>query len=308
MKSVYLTVILGLFVLPTPASAEAPPTYPRLVNPAPGEEKALAEKLAPKTTHPLHETGARLIKDFVCRGAGWCVQKHGDRLTKAAHKVIDVCLEDPDIPRYMCLALVATISNEGGGKEHPSCAGLPKEEVLACDKIWDSHKRRRCFVKSAKKQGKGRVKRAARCNDRGTSRGPFQMKRARIRQCQKILGKTFNPFSLEESARCTAQLIKRAAAKVHRVCGRIPNPWLVGYKRLTRGVIRKIANAVPRQFVADPKGGPGRWIPAQKAEYEQICTESRYGRRGLRYYRACGERCRLASAGPDPTQTFTRTQ
>lgn len=243
---------------------------------------------------PLHETGAKLITDFICMGDAKCLDKHGDRLTNAAYKVVDVCLEDPDIPKYICLGLVANISNEGGGKEHPSCGNLDRSCVLRCDEMSNNDARHDCFLQCAIEQGIARGtprwRRIDGCNDHGTSRGPFQMKKRRIAQCRKILGKGFNPFDLEDAARCTGQIIKKTALSKRWPCGKVDNRWLVAFTRVTRGVIRILAEAQPGRWVPSPQG-KAVWVPPTEAAIEQICEASGYGLRGLRYYQECGKKC-----------------
>jgi len=302
MRSLYIAAILGLSVLSLPVSAFAQEEPPRCVKEAyeaPDEEEM--EKELKDEERPLHEAGTRLIRNFICNGRESCLRKHGARLEHAAHTVVDVCLEDPDIPRYICLGLVANLANEGGGVEHPSCGSLRKECVLRCDRIWVNGARHDCFKQCAIEQGVARGthrwKRIYDCNDKGTSRGPFQMKKGRIAQCRKFFGKDFDPFSLPQAARCTARILKRTALSDRWPCGRVGNRWLVAYKRITRGVIRTVAKAEKGRWIPDAHGGR-TWIEPRKAVVEQICDESGYGQRGLRYYRACGKKCSLVKYHP----------
>jgi len=299
MELLGTAVLLGLFsVTPSGEDVQAGTSCVKEAYQAPDGE---LEKELSDSEQPLHEAGSKLIRNFICNGRERCLEKHGERLTQAAFTVVDVCLEDPDIPKYMCLGLVANIANEGGGVEHPSCGSLSKTCVLRCDRIWNNGARNDCFKQCAIDQGitrgGARWKRIARCNDRGTSRGPFQMKKGRINQCKKLLGEEFDPFSLEQAARCTAQIVKLAALSDRWPCGRVANRWLVAHKRVTRGVIRVVSKAKPGRFVYDTHGGR-KWIEPVPRVVERICTESSYGLRGLRYYRACGEKCTLVKYKP----------
>ncbi len=272
----------------------------------------LAILLLPTTVRadsPLHETATSLIQDFLCHGDVTCLAKRGERLSKAANTVMDTCLKDAEIPKYICLGLVANIANEGGGIEHPSCGGLQRDCVLRCDRLTDSGARHDCFLQCALEQGisrgNPRYARVAKCNDRGSSRGPFQMKAGRIKQCRKLLGDSFDPFDLEQATRCTAQIVKRTATSKRWACGRVSNRWLVAFTRVTRGVIRKVADAQPGRWVKDLHGGK-KWFPPTKTVYTQICVESPYGRRGLRYYNQCGKKCYEAPrTAREPLQTLT---
>ena len=302
----YLPVIAGLLVALTPAAqagAPKPSAYPRCVNDGdiflPPEEDSLSEGLS-TADKPLHEAGVRLLKDFVCHGSEKCWAKHGPRLTRAAYTVVDVCLSEPDIPKYMCLGFVANIANEGGGLEHPTCGGLSQECVRQCDTLGNDRARNDCFLQCALDQGirRGSVRwnRVKFCNDRGTSRGPFQMKRSRIKQCKsKAIGmpEDFDPFDLAQSARCMMRITRRAALSKRFACGRVENRWMVAHKRVTQGVLRLVAKAQPGRWISSVHKGEKKWLPPTKPVYEQICSESGYARLGLRYYRACGKKCQL---------------
>lgn len=255
---------------------------------------------------PLHEAGAKLARNFICNGRTKCLDKHGDRLSKAAHVVVSTCLEDPQVPKYICLGLVAAISNEGGAVEHPSCGQLNIECVLRCDQIWVNGARHDCFKQCAIDQGitrytsKARWKRIQNCNDKGTSRGPFQMKMQRVRWCRKMFRKTsgedFDPFDMAQAARCISSVIKRVALAKRFPCrtksraGKSQNRWLIAFTRVTRGVLRTVQDAQPGRWVPDAFGQKS-WIEPQPKITEQICSESSYGLRGLRYYQACGKKC-----------------
>lgn len=306
----HLKALLGFFVLltgSTPALAEVPTKdiYPKCVNEvydgAPDDEVA---KDVENSERPLYDTGAKLITDFICRGREACLSKNGPRFTKAAHTVLDVCLEDKDIPKYICLGIVANLSNEGGGTEHPSCGGLAKDCVLRCDQIWVNSARNDCFKQCAIEQGLprggARWARVLKCNDKGSSRGPFQMKKGRIAQCKRLLGDSFDPFNLAQAARCQSRIIKRTALSKRWACGKVNNRWLVAFTRATRGVIRTVAKAQPGRYVPTTRGG-SVWVGPSKKVVEQICEESGYGKLGLRYYRACGKKC-FTARRPTPAQ------
>jgi hypothetical protein len=299
MKALYAAVILGLFALSPQALAGDDKPLPKCVNDVfeDPDDEAMAESLK-DTERPLHAAGVKLITNFVCQGGERCLAKHGDRLAKAANTVVDVCLSEPGIPKYMCLGFVANISNEGGGLEHPTCGGLDQDCVLRCDTLWDNRARHDCFLQCAIDQGirRGtrRWERVKRCNDKGSSRGPFQMKKGRIKQCKsKAIGmpSNFDPFDLAQSARCMMRVTRKVATSKRFSCGRVDNRWMVAHKRVTKGVRRTIAKAQPGRWVPDTRQGKV-WVPPSEAEYEQICSESGYAKRGLRYYQACGKKCR----------------
>jgi hypothetical protein len=174
---------------------------------------------------PLHDAASRLIRNFVCSGGERCLAKHGERLTRAAHTVVDVCLSEPNVPKWMCLGFVAAISNEAGGLEHPTCGGLDQGCVIACDELRAGGARQSCFLQCARDQGvpvstkkHSRWQRVKRCNDRGTSRGPFQQKPKSVRTCMSILDDpAYDPHSLEQSARCTVR--KGRASAVTGIAG-----------------------------------------------------------------------------------------
>jgi len=300
---VLFSLALPIGVLAEPGE---PRDYPRCVNDPPkGESLGEVEKETQDAERPLHQTAVKLIKDYVCKGADWCWDKHGDRLTRAAHAIVDVCLSEPGIPKYMCLGFVANIANEGGGLEHPSCGGLDPECIQRCDEIQSNGGRRDCFMQCALEEGvpRSRAKgskwqRIWGCNDGGTSRGPFQMKKGRIKQCQNELGPDFDPFDLEQSARCMMKITRKVATAKHFPCGKVDNRWLVAHKRVTGGVLRTVARAKPGRWIPDLHGGQV-WVEPTRAIREPICSESPYGQRGLRYYRACGERCREVRPAPE---------
>jgi hypothetical protein len=250
-------------------------------------------------TTPLHDAASKLIRNFVCSGGERCVKKHGPRLTKAAHTVVDVCLSEPNVPKWMCLGFVAAISNEAGGLEHPTCGGLDQACVVECDKLRAGGARQSCFLQCARDQGispskkkHSRWQRIKRCNDRGTSRGPFQQKPKSVRACRNITGNpAYDPHNLEQSARCTIRKVRSSAYRKHWPCRRDDGDrWAIAMKRVGRGPLETIEKAKPRTWVPSPTG-EGRWEEARPAKRIQRCTESRYALRGMRYYRACGKAC-----------------
>jgi hypothetical protein len=120
------------------------------------------------------------------------------------------------------------------------------------------------------------------------------MKKGRIKQCKsKAIGmpSNFDPFDLAQSARCMMRVTRKVATSKRFSCGRVDNRWMVAHKRVTKGVRRTIAKAQPGRWVPDTRQGKV-WVPPSEAEYEQICSESGYAKRGLRYYQACGKKCR----------------
>jgi hypothetical protein len=247
----------------------------------------------------LHDSASKLIKNFVCSGGERCLRKHGERLERAAHTVVDVCLSEPSVPKWMCLGFVAAISNEAGGLEHPTCGGLDQACVVACDELAAGGGRQNCFLQCARDQGirpckdkHCRWQRIKRCNDRGTSRGPFQQKPKSVRACRNILGDpNYDPHSLEQSARCVMRKVRSVAYKRGWPCRRGDGDrWAIAMKRVGRGPLETLSKAQPRTWTPDTTGG-GRWEPARPAVRIQRCQESRYALRGLRYYRACGKPC-----------------
>jgi hypothetical protein len=260
---------------------------------------------------PLHDTAAKLIRNFVCNGGERCLRKRGADLTRAAHTVVDVCLSEPNVPRWACLGFVAAISNEGGGLEHPTCGGLRQSCVRACDELDSSGARQSCFLQCARDQGikpckdkQCRWQRIKRCNDHGTSRGPFQQKRQGIRACRNILGRPdYDPHDLAQSARCVIRKVRRSAYRKHWPCRRGDGDrWAIAMKRVGAGPLKTVEKAKPRTWVPFATGG-GRWDPARPAKRIQRCTESSYALRGLRYYRACGKPCREVARGLTLSET-----
>lgn len=269
---------------------------------------APARAVPPPAPTPLHAAANKLARAFVCSGGDSCLKRHGERLTRAAFRVVDVCLSEPGVPRWMCLGFVAAISNEGGGLEHPTCGGLDQACVIECDKLAAGGARQSCFLSCAIDQGIKRCKdkhcrwqRIKRCNDRGTSRGPFQQKPKTIRACANVLGDpAYDAHDLEQSARCTMRRVRASAYRRHWPCNRGDGDrWAIAMKRIGRGPLETVAKAQPRTWIPSPTGG-GRWQGATKAKRIQRCQESGYALRGLRYYRACGKACR---AGRGPTES-----
>lgn len=260
----------------------------------------------------LHDSAVKLIRNFVCSGGERCIAKHGDRLTSAAHTVVDVCLSEPGIPKWMCLSFVAAISNEGGGMEHPTCGGLDQRCVVECDKLRAGGARQSCFLQCATDQGIKRCKpkhckwqRIKRCNDRGTSRGPFQQKPSTVRACRRLLADpAYDPHGLEQSARCTMRRVKASAYNRRWPCRRGDGDrWMIAMKRVGRGPMETLAKAQPRTWIPAATG-PGRWEPAKPAVRIQRCQESGYALRGLRYYRACGKPCQDVARRPAEVVTL----
>jgi len=274
MKPTILTLLL---LLTSPASAELP---------------------EPPTA--LHAAGGKLIRNFVCSGGERCLKRRGADLTRAAFAVVDVCLSEPGIPKWMCLGFVAAISNEGGGLEHPTCGGLDQRCVRACDELQAGGARQSCFLQCARDQGipqskqkHSRWQRVRRCNDRGTSRGPFQQKPKSVKLCRKLLAMPdYNPHSLRQSARCVMRKVRASAYNKRWPCRSADGDrWMIAMKRVGRGPLQTIEPEQPRTWIPAPTGG-GTWQEARPAKRIQRCTESSYALRGLRYYRACGKPCR----------------
>lgn len=260
----------------------------------------LAPPASAETPTALHDAAAKLIRNFVCSGGERCLRKHGARLERAAHVVVDVCLSEPNVPRWVCLGFVAAISNEAGGLEHPTCGGLDQACVIACDELAAGGARQSCFLQCARDQGvapsrekHSRWQRVKRCNDRGTSRGPFQQKPKTVRVCRRLLDDpAYDPHSLEQSARCTMRKVRSVAYGRHWPCRRDDGDrWAIAMKRVGRGPLETLEKAKPRTWIPSPTGG-GRWEAARPAKRIQRCTESQYALRGMRYYRACGKACR----------------
>ncbi len=281
------SIAIFLVLLAVPAGAAEPPT-------------------------PLHDAGGKLIRSYVCSGSASCIRKHGERLTRAAFAVVDVCLSERDVPKWACLGFVASIGNEGGGLEHPTCGGLSQPCVRACDRLRAGGARQSCFLQCATDQGVKRCKekhcrwqRVKRCNDRGTSRGPFQQKPKTVRSCRRLLGEPgYDPHSLEQSARCMMRKVRRSAYAKHWPCRRADGDrWAIAMKRVGRGPVKTLAKAQPRIWLPSPSG-VGRWEPARPAVVTQRCEESAYALRGLRYYRACGKACRAVER-PGEAVTLT---
>jgi hypothetical protein len=144
------------------------------------------------------------------------------------------------------------------------------------------------------------MKRVKACNDRGTSKGPYQMKPRRIRTCQKLLGPDFDPFDMRQAARCTREKIKKTALHRKWPCrGSEGNRWMIAMKRVGAGPLETIQHAREAGCASDPRNWKAQvCFEAKPAVRIQQCNESGYAKRGLRYYRACGKKCSLVKYNP----------
>jgi len=253
-----------------------------------------------RASTPLHDVGAKLARDFVCEGSPSCLRRAGDRLTRAAHVIVDVCLAEPSVPKWMCLGFVAAISNEGGGLEHPTCGGLKQSCVLRCDELRAGGGRQSCFLQCAIDQGikyckpkHCRWQRIKRCNDKGWSRGPFQQKPGSVEYCGKLLNDPdYDPHSLPQSARCTMRKVTKLTYRKRWPCPKdAGNRWAITMKRVGKGPQVTIQKEKPRTWIPYPTGG-GRWEEKKPAIRRQQCAQSGYALRGLNYYKKCGKPCR----------------
>ncbi len=250
----------------------------------------------------LHDRAAKLMIDTVCRGLGPCVDSRSLALTETAHTIVDVCLSEPGVPRFMCLAFVRNAGSEAGGKSHPACGLKDQECVRACDELPAGSARKSCAEACAIDQGVQRRSDAMagvlRCNDGWSSRGPFQQKPRRIAECVNKLemGADYDPHDVEQSTRCTIRKIRHhATTKTFACAGAAGNRWMIAMKRVGAGPRIRLSEAKPRRWVPFPSG-QGRWFPAVKAVYRQRCQESGYAKAGLEAYRKCGKACRKEAA------------
>jgi hypothetical protein len=245
----------------------------------------------------LHKAGASLLKGLACDGNQRCLKNRGEFLERAAYTVVDVCLAEPHVPKWMCLGFVANLGNESGGLEHPTCGGLPQKCVKECDKLDAGAGRQGCFLDCARDKGisygGARWKRVERCNDWGTSRGPFQQKKGSIAYCKKVLkNPSYNPHSLVQSARCVIKKVKKHALARRFPCRKSDgNRWMIAMLRVGRGPLKTVEKASKKRWVPGARLGDGKWVAAKKAVRVQRCEESRYARWGMSRYRQCGKAC-----------------
>lgn len=290
----YFSTILGLLALITTASARADEPQAGTEQDAAGGEVDVGEE--PSTvTLPLHNAGAQLALEVICHGEDKCQEKYGEKITKAAYTVVDACLEDPEVPKYMCLGLVANASIESGLAEHPTCGGINQECVLRCDTIDDGGARQACFIACAKDDGiKGdKLARVAKCNDKGSSKGPFQMKLIRIGQCKVLLGPDFSPFNLRMATKCTIAKIKKTALSKHFPCGKSRGDrWMIAMKQVGAGPTYEAQAATPAFCLPSPiKTQAPVCVQASPAKRATQCGESTYASLGYDYYLSCGKKC-----------------
>jgi len=159
----------------------------------------------------------------------------------------------------------------------------------------DSGARQACFISCAKDEGiKGdKLGRVAKCNDKGSSKGPFQMKRIRIGQCTRTFGPEFDPFDLRMATKCTMDRIKRTALSPNFPCGRTRGDrWMIAMKQVGAGPTYISQAASPPVCLPSAlKDQPEVCIPAQVEKRATQCGESSYAALGYDYYKACGKKC-----------------
>lgn len=246
----------------------------------------------------LHQAGADLLKTLSCNGDSACVKRRSKRLERAAYTIIDVCLAEPHVPKWMCLGFVANLGNESGGLEHPTCGNLPQTCVKECDKLPNGAPRQSCFLDCARDKGisvgGARWNRVKNCNDWGTSRGPFQMKDSSVRYCERTLKNPhFDPHSLVQSAQCVIKKVKKHALAKRFPCRKSAgNRWMIAMLRIGRGPLKTVEKASKEKWVPGTRIGTGKWMSATPAVRIQRCDESRYAQWGMNRYRMCGKACR----------------
>jgi len=155
------------------------------------------------------------------------------------HEVISACIS-AGVPEISCGILVETLA-ESGGKAHLVC-GASNECVALCGSEPDGVSRE-CRVQCAM-DTEGNVRRVSRCNDRGKSKGYFQLREANLAVCRdNNMGG--DPHDIVSASKCYAYL----AARSYRanVC-RLPlgeHRWAVSFARVAAGVFHR-GTKVPR--------------------------------------------------------------
>lgn len=163
-----------------------------------------------------------------------CRERRRDAIAESVGKIVRVC-DAHGLTDDWCMALVVTATGEGGMQEHPTCAGLDPLCAQDCDRLFFGEERSVCLSGCALVHGQVKAAgRARRCNDRGTSRGPFQMKPGTIAKCRQLVG-PIDPHRIDEAAFCYVELVRSSQQIIPSACGLPSSRWMVAWKRVGAG-------------------------------------------------------------------------
>lgn len=193
----------------------------------------LAALLAANVVHAvaptLEDRATEIALTVKCGDADECRVLRYDDARKVATDILDSC--SAHVPRRECLILVATLS-ESKMNAHPTCSSSKCRKRCGTA---PAGKQRRCRVLCAVSKGERAVRRALNCNDGGTSKGWFQLKRMLIRRCPKVDGRRVNPHDVREAATCYAWHVSRSHLKNACKIKDVGKRWSVSFARLAAG-------------------------------------------------------------------------
>lgn len=163
---------------------------------------------AAKAALPIEPTAAWVLAE-VCGDSEPCQEARREEVLIGVAVVTRLC-DEARLSRYACASVIYGAIGESAFQVHPSC-GAGIECSLPCDEETRPSLRSACYAACAKAAGRD-AERAARCNDRGRARGPWQMRSTLREACNE------SPHTWEAGG-CFIAALKRAEVSARQLCG-----------------------------------------------------------------------------------------
>lgn len=167
------------------------------------------------------------------KAVGYMADKVGVSL-KVAQSAADACIS-MGVPESGCLILVATLA-ESGGKAYPTC-GASAVCMTLCGSIPDGLSRD-CRIQCMTDSAPNKAARVRRCNDRGKSKGWYQLRDVNLAVCKRH-GLKGDPHDIVAASRCYTYLVRRSYRA--NACELPPGEhrWAVSFARVAAGVYHR---------------------------------------------------------------------
>ena len=217
----------------------------------------LAATLAVPTPDNTLAQGEALALRAACGRNPDCRARRATEAKAVAATVLDAC--GLHMPRRECLTLVATLA-ESRMLAYPTCSPERCRQLCGMDASGGSRR-----IKCAAAVGDRAHARSSMCNDRGTSRGWFQMKRVLTRACSRSMGHPIDPHDLGQAAHCYAWIVGRSY-RANRCGVVLPDKrWGVSFARVAAGPFKRglVAGHLLRLPRCTPHGYARRWRARQ---------------------------------------------
>jgi len=166
-----------------------------------------------------------------------CREARAEDVTRNTSLLLDYCDREKKTDEE-CMALLVTSTIESGFRAHPTCSGISPTCASDCDySSTNPNDRSTCLIACAESEGRS-ASSARKCNDHGTSRGFFQLKRGTQDTCESLVGHPIDPHRIEEAAECYLALVNSNMSKIPGGCKpNNSNRFLIGWKRTGKGLV-----------------------------------------------------------------------